>query len=116
MPLFLCPNDNDQMLKITRAGVEIDICPTCNGVWLDRGELNKLLATEKEASQEAAAAQDRFQAEVTSFERDPDDWKKKHKYDHDKKRYRYDGDDDDGDDHHGRRGRRGRFSLLDLFG
>lgn len=46
MPLLLCPNDNNQMLKIERSGVEIDICPTCNGVWLDRGELNKLLAAE----------------------------------------------------------------------
>lgn len=28
-----------------RAGIEIDICPTCKGVWLDRGEIEKLLAS-----------------------------------------------------------------------
>jgi Zn-finger nucleic acid-binding protein len=28
----------------TRLGVEIDYCPSCRGVWLDRGELDKLLA------------------------------------------------------------------------
>jgi len=114
IPLLLCPNDNNQMLKVERSSVEIDICPTCNGVWLDRGELNKLLAAEKEEASQSAEAQDRFQEEVQSFGRNPDEWKKSHKYDQDKRRYRYDGDDDD-DDHHGSRGRKRRFSLLDLF-
>ena len=102
------------MLKVERSSVEIDICPTCKGVWLDRGELNKLLAAEKEEASQSAEAQDRFQEEVQSFGRNPDEWKKSHKYDQDKRRYRYDGDDDD-DDHHGSRGRKRRFSLLDLF-
>jgi Zn-finger nucleic acid-binding protein len=31
------------MKEITREGVQIDMCVTCQGVWLDRGELNKLL-------------------------------------------------------------------------
>jgi hypothetical protein len=39
-----CPIDTDVDLVITdRAGVEIDYCPTCRGVWLDRGELDKLI-------------------------------------------------------------------------
>lgn len=45
MPLLLCPNDNGAMQTVQRSGVEFDICPTCRGVWLDRGELEKLLAT-----------------------------------------------------------------------
>jgi uncharacterized protein len=45
MPLLLCPNDNGAMQTVKRSGVEFDICPTCRGVWLDRGELEKLLAT-----------------------------------------------------------------------
>jgi len=115
MPLFLCPNDNNQMLKVERSGIEIDICPTCNGVWLDRGELNKLLAAEKDEASQAASAQQRFQNEVRSFERSPDEWKRSHKYDHDKKRYRYDGDEDDDDrGKHGRKRKRS-FSLADLF-
>ncbi len=44
MPLLLCPNDNGSMQSVTRSGVEFDICPQCRGVWLDRGELEKLLA------------------------------------------------------------------------
>lgn len=44
MPLLLCPNDNASMTSVTRHGVEFDMCPTCRGVWLDRGELEKLMA------------------------------------------------------------------------
>lgn len=43
MPLLLCPNDNASMTTVTRSGVEFDMCPTCRGVWLDRGELEKLI-------------------------------------------------------------------------
>jgi uncharacterized protein len=39
-----CPNCPDTSLVMTdRQGVEIDYCPLCRGVWLDRGELDKLL-------------------------------------------------------------------------
>jgi uncharacterized protein len=48
MPLLLCPNDNGPMQTVQRSGVEFDICPTCRGVWLDRGELEKLLATARQ--------------------------------------------------------------------
>jgi Zn-finger nucleic acid-binding protein len=44
MPLLLCPNDNSAMQTIDRDGVQFDMCPTCRGVWLDRGELEKLMA------------------------------------------------------------------------
>ena len=43
MPLLLCPNDNSSMQTVDRAGVQFDMCPTCRGVWLDRGELEKLM-------------------------------------------------------------------------
>ena len=33
-----------------RSGIEIDYCPDCRGVWLDRGELDKILAKERAAS------------------------------------------------------------------
>ena len=40
-----CPLCIDQVLEIThRGGIEIDVCPRCRGVWLDRGELEKLAA------------------------------------------------------------------------
>lgn len=46
MPLLLCPNDNASMQTVQRAGVAFDMCPTCRGVWLDRGELEKLMASD----------------------------------------------------------------------
>ncbi len=44
MPLLLCPNDNSSMQTVERSGVQFDMCPTCRGVWLDRGELENLMA------------------------------------------------------------------------
>lgn len=39
-----CPHCPDAILAmVDRQGVEIDYCPSCRGVWLDRGELDKLL-------------------------------------------------------------------------
>jgi Zn-finger nucleic acid-binding protein len=38
-----CPNDSTTLVMSERSGVEIDYCPECRGVWLDRGELDKIL-------------------------------------------------------------------------
>jgi Zn-finger nucleic acid-binding protein len=38
-----CPIDGTQLVMADRAGVEIDYCPQCRGVWLDRGELDKII-------------------------------------------------------------------------
>jgi len=39
-----CPVCNDVKLAMSdRQGIEIDYCPQCRGVWLDRGELDKLI-------------------------------------------------------------------------
>lgn len=39
-----CPVCNGIDLKIAeRQGIEIDYCPECRGVWLDRGELDKII-------------------------------------------------------------------------
>ena len=43
MPLLMCPNDDAAMQTMERGGVQFDMCPTCRGVWLDRGELEKLM-------------------------------------------------------------------------
>lgn len=43
MPLLMCPNDNTVMQTLDRSGVQFDMCPSCRGVWLDRGELEKLM-------------------------------------------------------------------------
>lgn len=38
-----CPNCNVNLVMTDRCGVEIDYCPECRGVWLDRGELDKII-------------------------------------------------------------------------
>jgi len=38
-----CPIDGTQLVMTDRQGVEIDYCPQCRGVWLDRGELDKII-------------------------------------------------------------------------
>ena len=38
-----CPVDGTALLITERSGVEIDYCPQCRGVWLDRGELDKII-------------------------------------------------------------------------
>ena len=40
---MLCPNDQTPLTMTERQGIEIDYCPTCRGVWLDRGELDKII-------------------------------------------------------------------------
>ena len=39
-----CPSDGTVLLITRRSSVEIDTCPLCRGVWLDRGELDKIIA------------------------------------------------------------------------
>jgi Zn-finger nucleic acid-binding protein len=38
-----CPHDQTLLQMTERQGIEIDYCPTCRGVWLDRGELDKII-------------------------------------------------------------------------
>ena len=38
-----CPVDQAQLVMTERQGVEIDYCPVCRGIWLDRGELDKII-------------------------------------------------------------------------
>ncbi len=38
-----CPIDQAELKITDRQGVEIDYCPRCRGVWLDRGELDKII-------------------------------------------------------------------------
>jgi Zn-finger nucleic acid-binding protein len=47
MSELLCPNDGTALRGIDRSGVHVDACPTCRGVWLDRGELDKIVERER---------------------------------------------------------------------
>ncbi|HEY0834266.1 MAG TPA: zf-TFIIB domain-containing protein [Azospirillum sp.] len=48
----MCPNCHSGMKEVERNGVHIDMCPQCRGVWLDRGELEKLLEPIRQADHE----------------------------------------------------------------
>jgi uncharacterized protein len=48
-----CPIDGTELKIADRQGIEIDYCPQCRGVWLDRGELDKMI-------ERAAAAETRI--------------------------------------------------------
>lgn len=51
-----CPVDNETLVMADRNGVEIDYCPKCRGVWLDRGELDKIIERAGEGPAPKAAA------------------------------------------------------------
>ena len=49
-----CPIDSADLVMTERQGIEIDYCPKCRGVWLDRGELDKVI--ERNAASEGVMA------------------------------------------------------------
>ncbi|MCX7600807.1 MAG: zf-TFIIB domain-containing protein [Meiothermus sp.] len=62
MPLLICPHCETGMNEIQRNGVHIDVCPKCRGVWLDGGEMEKLLGQVRQYEQE-------YEAELESYRR-----------------------------------------------
>lgn len=46
-PLLNCPRCNVKMEKIEKENVIIDVCPECNGIWLDDNEIEKLINISK---------------------------------------------------------------------
>ncbi|GAA2078093.1 zf-TFIIB domain-containing protein [Aeromicrobium tamlense] len=64
-----CPNDATTLVMSERSGVEIDYCPECRGVWLDRGELDKILErAEQDATRTAAPQRDDRYAPRPSYD------------------------------------------------
>lgn len=57
-----CPSCGSRMVEVERSEILVDACPECRGVWLDRGELDKILARERAAI--AADPDEDFFAEV----------------------------------------------------
>ena len=98
-----CPVDGTTLAMTDRQGVEIDYCPQCRGVWLDRGELDKLIER-GEADAAAAPSRDRDR------DRDRDRGSER------ERRYR---DDDDDDRHFGGHGgghkRKKKGFLSEIF-
>lgn len=63
-----CPICNVTLVMTERQGIEIDYCPQCRGVWLDRGELDKII---ERTAQESPAAQPAGRPMPTEAYRDP---------------------------------------------
>lgn len=97
-----CPVDGAQLVMTERAGVEIDYCPQCRGVWLDRGELDKVIerATPTVALQEPPREVPRREEPRRDAEREP-------------RREEYRGDHGRHDDDYRRKKKRG--FLNDIF-
>lgn len=51
-----CPICSVPLVMSDRQGIEIDYCPKCRGVWLDRGELDKIIERSANAMPQAAPA------------------------------------------------------------
>jgi uncharacterized protein len=64
-----CPNCEETLVMTERQGVEIDYCPKCRGVWLDKGELDKII----EKSQESSRMQTDSNRNVNRYEDDDDE-------------------------------------------
>ena len=111
---MLCPLDQTELRITEREKVEIDYCPTCRGVWLDRGELDKII--ERFAADRPATTTGLGRPDVSQrygpYGRPDDDDDARRRYAA-QRGYRYDDDDDDDDDRY--RGRRRRNWLGDLF-
>jgi Zn-finger nucleic acid-binding protein len=92
-----CPIDQTDLVMTERSGVEIDYCPKCRGIWLDRGELDKII--DRAESNQAPTRVEARPTTVTSSDR-----------------YRDDDDDDYEYDRNGRRKKKKRGGFLeDLF-
>jgi Zn-finger nucleic acid-binding protein len=100
---MLCPVCKVTLVMTDRQGVEIDYCPQCGGVWLDRGELDKIL--ERSAAQSGGGPPSAAAYAPLREQRDQ-------QFD---RRRDFDDDDDDDDSRRGdKRRRRGSF-LDDIF-
>lgn len=46
-----CPSCDALLVELERSGIHIDACPRCRGVWLDRGELDRIVERERAAGE-----------------------------------------------------------------
>lgn len=76
-----CPIDGNELKITERQGIEVDYCPQCRGVWLDRGELDKII--ERSLAQTTAIPPAILSNERR--ERDDDDYERR-SYDYEKRK------------------------------
>ena len=78
-----CPNCDATLLMSEKKGVEIDYCPNCRGVWLDKGELEKII----ERTGEHYSKPENYQSDYKKYHYGDDDRYKKQHYPHKKKSF-----------------------------
>ncbi len=108
-----CPICDIEMRITEREGVEIDYCPQCRGVWLDRGELEKILA--RVESQQSGGRDERNEDEDDEDEDRPGDRRAGRYRDEDPRRegeYRRESESRSG----GKRKEGFLSNLFDMFG
>ncbi len=69
-----CPVCNVALTMADRQGIEIDYCPKCRGVWLDRGELDKII--ERAATESTTMREPEYQSDHSPTMYDDDDWRR----------------------------------------
>lgn len=79
-----CPIDGNKLAITDRQGIEIDYCPDCRGVWLDRGELDKLIERADSGGREVRVAPERERHSEDRYRSYDDDDNRQ--YGHKKKR------------------------------
>jgi len=79
-----CPNCSVALVMSDRQGIEIDYCPKCRGVWLDRGELDKIIERSTnvmpqvvQAPAPAPVRQQHYEQQRQDYERPRQDYKHK---------------------------------------
>lgn len=125
MPLLTSPIDGSPMKQINRYGVSIDVCPSTGGIWLDKGELEKLLAIIREEAlgeqqNMPAAAPYPAQHHAPHPQHTPQGYDPRYSQ---QGHYRRDHDDDDDDykyrqggSHYGKPHKKGKMSrIMDIF-
>ena len=64
-----CPVCKVALVMSDRQGIEIDYCPQCRGVWLDRGELDKII--ERSAAEMPAPPKSQPQPQPQPYQQQP---------------------------------------------
>lgn len=105
-----CPVDGETLVMSDRSGVEIDYCPRCRGVWLDRGELDKII--DRAGAPFPAAAPAGQPTAAPDLQGVPQSRYLQQDGDRSDRRDRH---DDDDDDRHGRHPKRRESFLSNLF-
>ena len=102
-----CPVCKDVTLLMTeKKGIEIDYCPECRGIWLDRGELEKLVEKEQEYNKTNFEAPKHNDKDYEREEHSHHDYHQKYKDDYDNNYY------------HKKRRKKDSFmgEIFDIFG